>query len=312
MDHVKLLVLGFDGLDGEYVKEHLDELPNLKDLSEKGSLGTCQAVISGTPTPHTGPCWSSLFSGVFPDVHGITSGGFVHGEDTFDKIKVNTVFDIIGEKYSMWLFNLPMTYPAPEVNGYVVSGFPSIPDERICNPRELREDLPPDYKTDVIFSQKRRFVWRFDPHLPVNTVKLDVEKMSVFFDLYEKHPTDTIFVGFTLVDKLFHIGRWTVEDEPVYQLVDEMIGEFLKRFSYDNLVIMADHGFEGKEHDMNAAFYTSNGEVPRTIVDIPHIILRMLELEDTLGRVSTREAVDFKSEEKKIIMDKLQALGYVG
>lgn len=310
-EKMKLLYIGVDGLDGKYLESHLDDLPHFKKLSKTGRLGTCRSVIVDTPTPHTGPNWLSHFSGVHPDVHGITSGGFIHGEDTYDNLKVNTIFDVIGEKYSMWLFNLPMTWPAPEVNGYVISGFPSVPDERICNPRSLLDELPFDYKTDIIFSRRRRFIWRFDPDLPVNTVNLDVKKMGFFFKLYEKYPTDVVFMGFTLVDRLFHIGRWTVKDDPVYKIVDDILGRVLKFFDFENLIICSDHGFEGKEHDMNATYYTSNGEIAKTVIDVPHILLRMLDIEDTLGRVSNRESIELTEDEKAHLMEKLRALGYV-
>lgn len=68
----KVIVLGVDGMDPNFVERHWNELPNLARLREHGSfqrLGT-------TMPPQSPVAWSSFITGLEPDKHGIFD--FVH------------------------------------------------------------------------------------------------------------------------------------------------------------------------------------------------------------------------------------------
>ena len=41
----KVLVIGLDGLDPEFLERHLGELPVLRDLAEKGASGRLRSTI---------------------------------------------------------------------------------------------------------------------------------------------------------------------------------------------------------------------------------------------------------------------------
>lgn len=63
----KVVVLGFDGVDPDLVRQWLDELPNIKELSETGTLSDL-----GTTNPPESPvAWASFATGTNPGKHGI-------------------------------------------------------------------------------------------------------------------------------------------------------------------------------------------------------------------------------------------------
>lgn len=84
----KLLVLGVDGMDprltSKYVKE--GKMPNTKKFIESGSTRDDLMMLGGSPTV-TPPMWTTLSTGAYANVHGIT-GFFRCGQD-IDKIAYN-------------------------------------------------------------------------------------------------------------------------------------------------------------------------------------------------------------------------------
>lgn len=69
----KLFVLGIDGMDPRLTKKYLAEgrMPNTAKLIARGSAREDLAMIGGQPTV-TPPMWTTLATGTWPVVHGIT------------------------------------------------------------------------------------------------------------------------------------------------------------------------------------------------------------------------------------------------
>lgn len=69
----KILVLGIDGMDPRFTKKMLDEgkLPNIKKYLEKGAAREDLVMLGGHPTG-TPPMWTTLATGAYANVHGIT------------------------------------------------------------------------------------------------------------------------------------------------------------------------------------------------------------------------------------------------
>jgi len=88
-----LLMLGIDGVSGLYLLRYLNSYPTFKKLSKEGKLGVHRSILSDDIVPHSGPCWSTIYTGVEPKIHGITSGGWTRGEQYFTNIKTITIFD---------------------------------------------------------------------------------------------------------------------------------------------------------------------------------------------------------------------------
>lgn len=69
----KILVLGVDGLDPRLTKKYVDEgkMPNVKKFIERGSCREDLVMLGGHPTV-TPPMWTTLATGCYANVHGIT------------------------------------------------------------------------------------------------------------------------------------------------------------------------------------------------------------------------------------------------
>src|SRR5690606_27353418 len=63
----KVVVLGFDGVDPDLVREWLPHLPNIRKLSESGTL----TELGTTNPPESPVAWSSFATGMNPGRHGI-------------------------------------------------------------------------------------------------------------------------------------------------------------------------------------------------------------------------------------------------
>lgn len=122
----KVLLLGLDGatynvFDPAFEAGHM---PRLASLLERGASG----VLTSTIPPYTPPGWTSIFTGVNPGKHGIF--GFTIGNAQrrdglarLDRVKAPALWNAANAQGArVGLFNIPMTYPAPQVDGFAVSG----------------------------------------------------------------------------------------------------------------------------------------------------------------------------------------------
>jgi len=84
----KVLILGIDGMDPRYSKKLLNEgkMPNLKKYIEKGSCREDLVLLGGHPTV-TPPMWTTLATGCYANVHGITA--FYRQGSDLDKTIIN-------------------------------------------------------------------------------------------------------------------------------------------------------------------------------------------------------------------------------
>lgn len=132
MGKTRVLVIGLDGATFDLIRPWAEggKLPNLAKIMKNG----VSAVLRSTIPPVTAPAWTSFITGKNPGKHGVF--------DFFRKIvgsyerRANTSMDVDGK--SIWallsnvgkkviVINVPMTYPAEQVNGYLISGLLAPP-----------------------------------------------------------------------------------------------------------------------------------------------------------------------------------------
>jgi len=68
----KMIVLGIDGMDPKFLEDHIDVLPNLAKLRQKGGLERLETTIP----PQSPVAWSTVITGLTPAEHGIFD--FIH------------------------------------------------------------------------------------------------------------------------------------------------------------------------------------------------------------------------------------------
>lgn len=126
----KLIVIGWDGATWDYIDPMLEagELPNLAGLLQRGVRATLRSTIP----PYTNVAWPSLTTGLSPEKTGIFDGARTRA-GSYDRIPTNLVghhgtpiwdwLNRFGQRTGV--LNVPMTYPATPLDGYLVSGFDS-------------------------------------------------------------------------------------------------------------------------------------------------------------------------------------------
>ena len=131
---MRVIILGFDGLDYNRIQKYMDALPTFKGL--RGFIGRLESTIP----PSTAPAWVSMFTGKTPAEHGIY--GFINIETrkvmNYSDIRSKKLWDYLKD-LRFCIVNVPMTYPPDKnINGLMVSGFP-VPTnryEKIVYPRK--------------------------------------------------------------------------------------------------------------------------------------------------------------------------------
>lgn len=85
----KILVLGVDGMDPRLTRKYVDQgkLPNVKKYLERGASRKDLSMLGGHPTV-TPPMWTTLATGCYANVHGIT-GFFRQSKQSLDAIEYN-------------------------------------------------------------------------------------------------------------------------------------------------------------------------------------------------------------------------------
>jgi len=247
---MKLLIIGFDALDYEYVLEQ----KILKDF---------QVIEMTAPEPLTGPGWTTLYTGLSMQEHGITS---VHGvfetsqSKCFLSCKAKYLWDYLNEKKrSVELFALPVTYPPREVEKYMISGG-VIPSPNFTCPcwLELKE-----YYTDIwdwFFKNKllenkeanirKKFVRKFQgkerkaPGCGLDGVYGAINRGIIknFLALHDKR-VSLSFVCFCFLDRIGHWSAFNFEQRKFwYQRVELYSQRIMQDFPGYEVMIISDHG----------------------------------------------------------------------
>jgi len=275
----RVLMLGLDGMTYNVMTPAFEagHMPNLRALLERSASG----VLTSTVPPYTPPGWTSIFTGVNPGKHGIFGftlgnrqqpGGLVR----LDKVKAPAIWNAANHQGArMGVFNVPMTYPAPVLDGWSVSGMltpegggetpenftqPSeLAAEIVAKVGEYRIDIEVDYdndwkSTDIIERLSRNLV------LKRKALQLLLERdgdLPILFAVLEA-PDRLMHVHYKYIDpRLEHFNRdeakpireraWRFFDE-----MDEMIGDLLAWAGSDgHVVTMSDHGFGPKHKTVN-------------------------------------------------------------
>lgn len=272
-------MLGIDGatysiLDPAFEAGHM---PQLKKLLDRGASG----VLTSTVPPYTPPGWTSIFTGVNPGKHGIfgfTLGNVQRNDGLvrLDRVKAPAIWGAVNAQGGrVGIFNVPMTYPPPVVDGFSVSGM-LTPEgggktpEGFTYPAELAQTIAgkiADYEIDIEVNydqdwQSTAILERLSRNLERKRVALELllqnhDDLRLLFPVFEA-PDRVMHVHYKYIDpRCEHFDRpeaipirdrvWSFFDE-----MDEMIGDCLAWAGDDGYVVtMSDHGFGPKDKTVN-------------------------------------------------------------
>jgi len=275
----KVLLLGLDGLTFRILDPAFEagHLPRLKALLDGGVRGD----LTSTIPPYTPPGWTSIFTGVNPGKHGIfgfTLGNIQRDEGLvrLDKARAPALWNVANAQGKrVGLFNVPMTYPPPPVDGFAVSGMltPEGGGERprgFTHPAGLADDLiaaAGNYEIDIEVDYDED--WKSTAIIERLSRNLALKRAALRHLLERDRDIPILFAVLEAPDRVMHVHykyidprcahfEWP-EASPIRERVwaffdemDEVIGDLVEWAGDDAwIVTMSDHGFGPKDKVVN-------------------------------------------------------------
>jgi len=261
----RVFVIGIDGGSWKLMAPLLDrgELPNIGRLRGQGASG----VLESTLIPLSPCAWTSFATGVAPPKHGIFDFSY-RKKGSYESMPVSTrdrraepiwnTLSRAGKKVG--IINVPLTYPVDRVNGYQISGFPTLEElGDFTFPRsllaELKRELGSDFRLQPIVAAHEEEAFLGE----VRTITDNTYRATAY--LMKKFPWDLLMTVFVGPDALGHtFFRYLDPKHPgyrgnapkeykeaigdIYKRIDAHIGELLKSVDERTVVLMmSDHGF---------------------------------------------------------------------
>ncbi len=242
----RAFVLGLDGVPWTLIEQWTDDgtLPNFKRLREEGATGP----LESTSPPTTSLSWPSIATGVWPDKHGIYGfqkflPSYSHRMYTSRDLRQPALWDQLGPSI---VGNVPMTYPASEIDGELVTGMltPST-DEQFTHPPELgariRKQIP-NYRISLDYTE---YADRVDAFPAAVDDLLAMRRELLELLMAERDDWELFFFVFVAPDRLQHLVWDEKRLREHYQRLDEILGQVMA-YTDDHdadLYVVSDHGF---------------------------------------------------------------------
>jgi len=266
----RVLIVGLDALTPQLVEKWVAEsrLPHIARFLEQGAWGALNSV----PNRNSAPAWSTMVTGLNPGKHGVYwfteddpenyAYRFINGSFRRGKAFWRVLSE---EGHRVGVINVPLTFPAEEVNGVFVSGLdsPSADDPRFTHPAELRHEV-----VDVaggeyyVYPALARFMVAGEPDAGLARIHRSIDKrLKVAKHLMATRPWDAFMVVFTESDVVQHFF-WRHMDDPTsgepeahrnairntYEHLDRVVGELMEAAGPDTVVVLvSDHGARYEE-----------------------------------------------------------------
>jgi predicted AlkP superfamily phosphohydrolase/phosphomutase len=238
-------------------------MPNFGALARSGVF---KPMASSIPEISS-VAWSSVITGVNPGEHGIfgfmdvAPGTYRRTFPNCNSLRATPFWNREGAGRSV-IINVPMTYPAAEMNGALIAGFVALDLKRAVYPQDLLPTLQElGYKVDVESSKAHV---SFDYFLRDLNKTLDA-RIEAYRYLWDGEAwDDTFMLVFTGTDRLAHFLWDAYEDEDHtyheafldhFRAIDAVIGEIAGRLRDDDVLLMlSDHGFETLKTNVNVNY----------------------------------------------------------
>lgn len=255
----KLIIIGIDGMDADYVAEHLHEMPAFARLAQRGYGGGLYTVFPSDSIPS----WITIFTGVPPVDHGV-----LEAVDYFKKnhtdfavdtsvFRGRTFWDVASEHgKTVCLVNPFMAYPPWEVNGYMVSGPVFVKDgSEMAWPPSLGQEKPIPSMGGIVDLPDKDTLGPFAQQ----TVRYTEDQHRYSLDLLQsKGPFDLFFSTYLTLDRVQHFfWRYQDQGDPTYPgpnehervihdfhlLFDRIVGDYLDAAGDEyEILVLSDHG----------------------------------------------------------------------
>lgn len=276
---MKLLLIGIDGLDWNYLKQSDWEL--WKELPHKGKL---------MPEPDTWnslSLWTTITTGVSKKEHGLCKRGWITNPWVLGSnfVEYKRLWEYLG--YRSLIFSLVGTDPPHPLNGVMISGVTYPFSNIIAYPPEIYKEIQEKYN----YLGYANFPNELREEADILKFILDREKtpaLSLLKDSKKKQSfkenvlgstkngvevvkyIDKKYGGFDFaiiylraIDDMLHVTGNKNEIQEVHELIFNLSEDLIDTFNPDNFIIISDHGMKmGEEpishiHDMEAGVWGS-------------------------------------------------------
>ncbi len=251
----KAVIVGLDGVPYSLLVRLAGAgvTPNMSRILSEGMLSPMETTFPEISSV----AWTSFMTGQNPGKHGIFGFTELSGDTYrlqfpgFGQVKEPVLWDIL-EQYGLRsiVLNLPSTYPAPPLNGVLVSGFVAPRLEHAVYPPEIISILQGmNYRVDVDANLGHTNPEKLMEDL-IATLEL---RQEAFHYLWKNQRWDLFLIVITGTDRLHHFF-WEACEEPdhpfasafhhYYRRLDQLIGVIYSLTPSDALFMMlSDHGF---------------------------------------------------------------------
>lgn len=238
-------VLGIDGVPWDLLRKWAKggELPHFATIFEDGAA----SPLRSTTPPTTPLAWPSIATGKRPDKHGIYAfqelqSDYTRRMYTSRNRKGRALWDRLTPAV---VGNVPMTYPADEIDGEIVTGMitPEI-GEGFTHPPELRAEIEreiPEYRIGLEWQEYADDADRFEADIEA----LVSARRRLMNRLAERTDWRLFFFVYTAPDRFQHLIWDEAKILEHYRTIDEIVGDAMTYASERNatLYIVSDHGF---------------------------------------------------------------------
>lgn len=225
----------------------------------------------------TGPNWGSIYTGVIPDKHGITAGGWLTDHENWLRLKVETIWDLLLIRgRSIGMMTMPITWPAIPGFDWMVAGFPAPDDMRGCfEPLKVSDHMPAGFTIDWLNQgmSKRSWIRGVREHLRDHEAAQNHlfgvarQKTDFLFALAKEiRKPEVIAIGYTILDRTHHAfpsgHGFTLK---AYEFQRDLVAELVEKLKPEKYIVVSDHGSLPDDlwHDAEGTLITKDVNVPK-------------------------------------------------
>ena len=259
----KVLVVSFDGGVWSNLKPLAESgiMPNLAKLLNKGSHGNLESTIP----PVTPPAWTAFMTGCNPGKTGVFDfyqyevGSYKPSLTTSSSIQVDTLWKILSDNgFKVGVVDVPINYPPPPVNGFIVSGWERPSNKKVFTyPEDLGNKLIEKLGDYPICLRTFDRQGTKDVDFIDNLIGITKKVGDAALWLLETQGTDFFMVHFQTTDIIqhsfwHHIATFDFNSQdPVlqkiwefYRCLDQYLGKLRERLDDEGtFLLVSDHGF---------------------------------------------------------------------
>jgi len=235
---------------------------------------------------------------------------------------MNTVWDKLSDEgHQMFLYGMPMTYKAKEINGKMVSGFVSTTLKSMwsncVSPASLENELPEDFieNTSSYVAKVKTDGAKpgTDTETFYNAIRTsELNRLSTFKEVHSNE--EIVAYGTTLVDKIGHVAGISEDSEKAvksYKILDQLLGELLETLRPEDVMVISDHGFSDYSHSLQGYYLNTAGQEMDNVFDFTPTLLHIKDVKyDKNDFGPTDQDQDLTEGEIEDVKNQLNALGY--